>query len=121
MGLVQKLYTSLCPGKGNLNAKACFRVVKTDQPRGEAPPLKVCTAPGSKEQRRKLLLNSKEIKNFNDDLKEAIVVCDLTIEQRKANKNTYKEKKKREVDGKDVEERFGEVVTFSSPNHSFQE
>ncbi|KAH3719691.1 hypothetical protein DPMN_062558 [Dreissena polymorpha] len=121
MDLVQKLYTSLCPGKENLNVKACFRLVKKGQPRGEAPPRKVCIAPGSKEQRRQLLLNSKEIKNLNDDLKEVIVVRDRTIEQRKANKNTYKEKKKREEDGEDVEERFGEVNTSSSPNHSFQE
>ncbi|KAH3719564.1 hypothetical protein DPMN_062401 [Dreissena polymorpha] len=61
MDLVQKLYTSLCPGHGKLKCKSLLRLVKKGQPRGEAPPLKVCIALESKEQRGQLLLNSKEI------------------------------------------------------------
>ena len=76
----------------------------------------------SKEQRRSLLVNSKEASSFSDiDLKDIIVVRDLTPEQRKTNKALTEEKKAKEKEGRRVSARHGEVVnTRDTPESTFQ-
>lgn len=92
--ILKKLFAALCPEAGELEMKTCFRLTnrkKTTEPKGPAP-LKVILA--SKEQRRLLLQNSKNIASLSDvSLKGLIIARDLTAEQRSAQKVNKKKKK----------------------------
>ena len=117
--LVKRIYAGICPEREELQIKACFRLKSRDKQSDEAFPLKVCLT--SKAQRRLLLTNSKKILELTDeDLKDVIIVRDLTADQRRANKKTFQEKKKRTESGDNVEVRFGEIVSPNSQRETFQ-
>ena len=114
---VKKLYSLICPEKGELEIRTCFRLGKQKNPDGDPPPLKVIL--NSKEQRRNLLLASKNITGLSDEmLKVVIVVRDLTVEQRKGNKAVESERRQRSRNGENVTIRHGQVVERSSEGAS---
>lgn len=109
---LKTLFSNLCPDQGELEIKTCFRLFnkKTQAEKAGTPPLKVVLQ--SKEQRRNLLLQSKNIPDITDeDLKSCIIARDLTQEQRKESAALQKEKKDRTERGESVVIRNGAVVT----------
>jgi len=109
--IIKDLYKQLFPDDDDFMISTCYRLgkPKPDDDKDKDIPLKVVCA--SKGQRRKLLLNSKLIKDLDDEnIKKVIVVRDLTVEQREANKKVREEKAAREANGENVRERHGQCV-----------
>ena len=121
MQVVKDLFSSICPDQGDLQVKACFRLFNKDKPTSAAP-LKVVM--GSKEQRRNMLLNSKNISDLHDSiLSKLIIVRDLTASQRKETKAINDEKKRRIDNGENIALRNGEIIELpvsQATGHSFQ-
>lgn len=102
------LFNALCPDQEELQIKTCFRLFNKKSP-SDSPPLKAVLI--SKDQRRNLLLQSKNIPNLDDStLKNLIIVRDLTQEQRKEAKDLQSEKNRRVDNGETVTIRHGQVV-----------
>jgi len=116
---LKELFRAICPDKGELELKTCFRLNKKGKPRAEKPPLKAVLQ--SKAQRRHLLMSAKDISSLADEsLKDIIVVRDLTVKQRQAAKRVQAERKETTEQGGNVQIRFGEVVPASSADQCFQ-
>ena len=88
--VVQEPYSKLFPDKEDFRIMTCFRSSGKDTPL-PIPRKVVCVL---KQQRRELLLQSNKIATIdNEDMKKIVVVKDLTLDQRKANKEVQKEKR----------------------------
>jgi len=114
--LITKLFSGICPLKGDLEIRTCFRLKNKEKP-SATPPLKVVMS--LKDQRRAMLVNSKNIVDLDDEvLKKLVVARDLTKGQRVAQKAIYEEKQKRQASGEEVDVRFGEVTEVNPQRRS---
>ena len=126
VSILNDLFKALCPDKGDLQIRTCFRLINRKKRKQNATEAETATTPplkailNSKEQRRHMLLNSKNISDLSDSaLKELIVVRDLTHEQRKETSALQQEKRDRVAAGENVVIRNRKVVT-APPSSDFR-